>query len=65
MLGLAVVRSLGAPAGPADALLERTTDQSATPAPLLPAQSRWSRIHVRDAYVRDAVMRGLDDAEIV
>ena len=62
MLGLAVVRSLGAPAGPADALLERTTDQSATPAPLLPTQSRWSRIHVRDPYVRDAVMRGLDDA---
>ena len=38
--------------------------QAATPAPnrLSTNESRWSRIYIRDAYVRDAVVRSLDGA---
>jgi hypothetical protein len=64
MLGVTVGRLAGAPDCAPVTRFERTIAQNATLAPDRAAtpESRWSRVYIHDAYVRDAVVRSLDGA---
>ncbi len=64
MLGVTVGRLAGAPDCAPVTRFERTIAQNATLAPDRAAtpESRWSRVYIDDAYVRDAVVRSLDGA---
>ena len=64
ILGVTVGRLAGAPDCAPVRRFERTLAQNATLAPDRAAtrESRWSRVYIDDAYVRDAVVRSLDGA---
>ena len=64
MLGAGAVESMGAPAGAGTTLPDQTAVENgtATPRRETTPESGWTRVYIRDAFVRDAVIRALEGA---